>query len=108
MARAVIAESWPCGVRVIEGLGQLPQDLLARGPAQQSKLAELPDRVIEFRVGVFDRLVGVADLLLARGASVASEVAEYARMASSTSCSTRSALTAARRGHGFALVSPQR
>ena len=30
-------------MRVIERLGQLLQGLLARGPAQQSKLAELPD-----------------------------------------------------------------
>ena len=52
IALAPIAESGPGGVRVIERRGQLPQGLLARGPAQQSKLAELPDRVIEIRVGV--------------------------------------------------------
>ena len=38
----------------------------------------------------------------------ASAVAEYARTASSTISSTRSALTAARRRHRFALVSPHR
>jgi len=38
----------------------------------------------------------------------AAAVAEYARTASSTSSSTRSALTAARRRHRSALVSPQR
>ena len=57
-------------MRVIEGLGEFLQGLLARGPAQQSKLAELLDRVIEIRVGAFDRLVRLADLLPARGASV--------------------------------------
>jgi hypothetical protein len=41
-----------------------------RGPAQQAKLAELPDRVIEIRVGAFDRLVRRADLLPARHLSV--------------------------------------
>ena len=58
----------PDGVRVIEGLGEFLQGLLARGPAQQAKLAELPDRVIEIRVGAFDRLVRLADLLPARRA----------------------------------------
>ena len=57
-------------MRVIEGLGEFLQGLLARGPAEQSKLAELPDRVIEIRVGAFDGLVRLADLLLARRASV--------------------------------------
>jgi hypothetical protein len=57
-------------VGVIERRGQLLQGLLARRPAQQSKPAELPDRVIEIRVGAFDRLVRLADLLLARRPSV--------------------------------------
>ena len=66
IALAPIAESGPDGVGVIERRGQLLQGLLARGPAQQSKLAELPDRVIEIRIRAFDRLVRLADLLLAR------------------------------------------
>ena len=108
VALAPIAESGPGGVRVIEGLGEFLQGLLARGPAQQAKLAELPDRVIEIRAGALDRLVRLADLPPARGAWGASAVAEYARTASSTISSTRSALTAARRRQRFALVSPQR
>ena len=56
------AESGPGGVRVVEALGQFLQGLLARGPAQQCKLAELPDRVIEIRVGALDCLVRLADL----------------------------------------------
>ena len=69
IALAPIAESRPDGVRVIEGLGEFLQGLLARRAAQQAELAELPDRVIEIRVGAFDRLVRLADLLPARGAS---------------------------------------
>jgi hypothetical protein len=95
-------------VRVIEGRGQLLEGLLARRAAEQSKLAELPDRVIEIRVGAFDGLVRLADPLRARRRACTSAVAQYARTASSTIASTRSALTAARRRHRFELVSPQR
>jgi hypothetical protein len=63
IALAPFAESGPDGVRVIERRGQLLQGFLARGPAQQSKVAELPDRGIEIRFGAFDGLVRLADLL---------------------------------------------
>jgi hypothetical protein len=56
-------------VRVIEGLGEFLQGLLARGPAQQAKRAELPDRVIEIRVRAFDRRVRRADLDTTAGIS---------------------------------------
>jgi hypothetical protein len=69
IALASIAESRPGGVRVIERRGQLPQGLLARGPAQQAELAELPDRVIKTRAGALDRVVRLADLPPARRAS---------------------------------------
>ena len=64
-----IAESGPGGMRVIEGLGEFPQGLLARGPAQQAKPAKLPDRVIKTRAGAFDGLVRLTDLPPARPAS---------------------------------------
>ena len=63
---ARITKSRAGGVGVIEGLGEFLQGLLARGPAQQAELAELPDRVIEIGVGAFDRLVDLANLLPAR------------------------------------------
>jgi hypothetical protein len=68
-------------VRVIERRGQLLQGLPARGPAQQAKLAELADRVIEIRAGAFDRLVRRANLPVPRDALVRVGLAEYARTA---------------------------
>ena len=55
---------------IYERRGELLQRLLAGRPAQQRKVAALPDRVIEIRVGAFDGVVRVADLLPARSASI--------------------------------------